>query len=479
MSTEVTAASTVSPFRGRLKAYSSVRGLTAKSGPSPIQWYAAALVLATAGLAYAVSTNEFVGAGPLWMLVLLGAAAALAERQSVQVGRHLHTSVSVLPIMFTAVVFGPQAAMVVAACALLPDLRPPYTRWLVWTASRMLPAGIAGLVAAAALSENDSFARFLAAVTVAVSVEGAIDLVLVTTTVRLRHRGTSVETLYGLTRLLVVTVPLFSPLVAVLAYAYIELSPWTVLFFIAPMLAAHKLVALYQEQRRLAERLSAANYELERANLSFASALVATLDARDRYTAGHSAAVAIYARDIAVRLGLPSAAQDTAHLAGLLHDIGKIGLPAGILEKEGPLTSAERRQMEQHSVIGARILENVAAYSDIAVFVRHHHERYDGAGYPDGVRGDDIPIIARIIGVADAYNAMTSGRPYRDALPTELARERLRMATGSQFDPAVVAAFESILDEAPNAYHRAARADFSVEAQRHPALIPVPGIAAA
>ncbi|MDQ4027740.1 MAG: HD-GYP domain-containing protein, partial [Actinomycetota bacterium] len=321
--------------------------------------------------------------------------------------------------------------------------------------------------------------RFLVAVGVAVAVEGVIDLVLVTLTVRMRHRGTFIETLSGLIRLLVVTVPLFAPLVAVLAYAYMELSPWTVLFFIAPMLAAHKLVALYQEQRRLADRLTAANHELEQANLSFASALVATLDARDRYTAGHAAAVAIYARDIAMRLSLPPGTQDTAHLAGLLHDIGKVGLPAGILEKEGPLTPNERCQMEQHAVIGARILENVAAYADIALFVRHHHERYDGAGYPDGIRGNDIPIIARIIGVADAYNAMTSGRPYRQALSTEVARARLRAAAGSQFDPDVVDAFESILDDAPAPYQCAARADFSVEAQRHPALTPVPDVVAA
>src|SRR5206468_2444165 len=138
-------------------------------------------------------------------------------------------------------------------------------------------------------------------------------------------------------------------------------------------------------QRRLTDDLVTVNDRLERANLSFATALVATLDARDRYTAGHSAAVAIYARDIAARLSLSEDEQQLAHLCGLVHDIGKVGLPAGLLEKTGPLTLDERRQMEGHPVVGEQILMNVENYADIARVVRHHHERVDGNGYPDGL----------------------------------------------------------------------------------------------
>src|SRR5204863_4892026 len=152
----------------------------------------------------------------------------------------------------------------------------------------------------------------------------------------------------------------------------------------------------YQDQRRLAEDLASANVRLERANLSFATALVATLDARDRYTAGHSAAVAIYARDIAERLGLSEEQQQLAHLCGLVHDIGKIGLPPGLLEKPGALTLDERRQMEMHSEIGERILAKVDDYADIAIIVRHHHERWDGEGYPDGLARTNIPMMSRI-----------------------------------------------------------------------------------
>jgi putative nucleotidyltransferase with HDIG domain len=188
------------------------------------------------------------------------------------------------------------------------------------------------------------------------------------------------------------------------------------------------------------------------------------LDARDRYTAGHSAAVAVYARDIAERMGLSDANQRLAHLCGLVHDVGKIGLPAGLLEKPGALGLEERRQMEQHSVIGERILGNVDDYGEIASVVRHHHERLDGLGYPDGLRREEIPLLSRVLAVADAYNAMTSDRPYRDAMPSRVARLRLAQAVESQFDTAVVAAFEAILAGANEAYRLGQGAGFTLDA---------------
>src|SRR5207244_2554929 len=196
---------------------------------------------------------------------------------------------------------------------------------------------------------------------------------------------------------------------------------------------------------------------------------VATLDARDRYTAGHSAAVAVYARDIAARLGLSSTNQQLAHLAGLVHDIGKVGLSAGLLEKPGALTLEERRQMEEHSIIGERILRKVDDYAEIAATVRHHHERVDGNGYPDNLVGEEIPLIARIIAVADAYNAMTSDRPYRDAMPSRVARLRLAQAVETQFDTAVVAAFEALLACGDEDYRLAKGEDFILDTAIEPA----------
>ncbi len=151
---------------------------------------------------------------------------------------------------------------------------------------------------------------------------------------------------------------------------------------------------------------------------------------------------------------------------------GRWALPAGLLEKPEALTLEERRLMEEHSAIGERILAKVEDYADIARIVRHHHERMDGNGYPDRLRGEEIPLVSRIIAVADAYNAMTSGRPYRDAMPSRVARFRLAQASGSQFDTTVVAAFEAILAGCGETYRSGARPEFAIEAQRQPALVP-------
>ena len=210
----------------------------------------------------------------------------------------------------------------------------------------------------------------------------------------------------------------------------------------------------------LASDLQGANEHLNRSNLEFAEALVATLEQSDLYTAGHSKAVAIYSRDIAERMGLPADTQQRAYLCGLVHDIGKVGLPASLLLKDGPLTLEERREMQKHSEIGESILVRVEAYADVALIVRHHHERIDGEGYPDGIPGEMIPQLSKIIAVADAYNAMTSNRPYRDAMPSRVARLRLAQAVESQFDTSVVAAFEAILAGAREDYRTAKREDF-------------------
>ena len=256
------------------------------------------------------------------------------------------------------------------------------------------------------------------------------------------------------------------PLVALLVYGYKLYSVAVVGAFLVPAIALQRVIQLYQTQREAVSDLEDLNARLERASLSFASALVATLDARDRYTAGHSAAVAVYCRDIAERMGLTDEEQQLVHLCGLVHDIGKVGLPPGLLEKGGALTLEERRQMEQHPVIGERILSKVEDYADIARIVRHHYERFDGLGYPDNLKKEEIPLLSRIIAVADAYNAMTSDRPYRDAMPSRVARLRLAQAVESQFDTGVVAAFEAVLAGASDAYRSGQREDFSLEAKR-------------
>ena len=378
-----------------------------------------------------------------------------------------------LPTLIAAVAFGPLEAALVAAATMLgdPELvsrepeRAPRLKWATYTSARFIGGAAMGLAAQATLAMVGSeFGGLIAATLVSALVGETLDVLFAVVTARVRGRPMR-DAVQTVTPIVVLSAPVYAPVIAVLVFAYVEVSPWTLALFLVPAMAAQRLYALYQEQRRLADDLSLANDTLERTNLQFAGALIATLDARDRYTAGHSAAVAIYSRDIARRMGLPEATQDLAYLCGLVHDIGKIGLAPGLLEKPGALTLDERRQMQEHSAIGERILAHVDEYSEIATIVRHHHERIDGQGYPDGVADDDIPLVSRIIAVADAYNAMTSDRPYRDAMPSRVARLRLAQAVDSQFDTGAVAAFEAILAGAGEDYRVAGRADFRAFAQ--------------
>jgi putative nucleotidyltransferase with HDIG domain len=420
-----------------------------------------------------------VGEPAPWLPILtLGALALCAEKQPVRVSANVEMTVSVLPILFAAVVYGPIPAMCVTAIGLAADLRRPVIRWTVWTAYRCTSAGLAGVAAQLLLPDDRSFGAMVIVVAFAGVVEACADTAFGAITIAVRRSGSLRALLRTMLPMTAATVPFHALVITLLAYAHAEFSVWTLFLFVAPAFAAQSLYRLYWRERVAREALRETNARLERANLSFAHALVSALDARDRYTAGHSAAVAVYARDLARELNLPEADQELAHLSGLLHDIGKVGLPPGLLEKPGALTTDERRVMEQHAEIGARILGNVEDYRAIATIVRHHHERIDGNGYPGGLIGDSIPLIAKIIAVADAYNAMTSGRSYRDALGAEVALARIREGAGSQFDCHVVTAFERLLGDAPESYRSGADADFSVEVRQQP-ILSVPIAAAA
>jgi putative nucleotidyltransferase with HDIG domain len=401
----------------------------------------------------------------LWALFVLGAIAAAAERQTVAINDRTEMSVAFLPLVFSAVVFGPLGGFAVGALSTALDLRKSPLKWSVYTPIRGLTAAAAGLAVAKLVPQPDHLGQYLLASLVGSLVFLAADGFFSTATAFVRGND-PVAHLQAIASLSWLTVPLYVPVLTLFVYAYHTYSLDLVLVFFVPTLAAQRLLHLYRQEKEATHRLGAANDRLRRASLSFATALVATLDARDQYTAGHSAAVAIYARDIAQRMGLSEEQQELVHLCGLVHDIGKIGLPAGLLEKPGPLTLEERRQMEQHSEIGERILRNVDDYSEIADVVRSHHERIDGMGYPDGIHGDEIPLLARIIGVADAYDAMTSDRPYREALPSRVARMRLAQAVGTQFDTGVVAAFEAILATADENYRSGRGSSFMREREQ-------------
>jgi putative nucleotidyltransferase with HDIG domain len=453
----------------------SLKSRIVLAGPdNRVRVFAATLVglslLVAAGLAasgYELGNPFAVGA--------LCLAAALAQRGQLDFSGAHKVSISLFPILLGAVLFGPLGAMAVSVASMLGEETRPLTRWILYASSRSLTGAAAGVLAI--ILSDETLPSILAASAAAALCTQALDLAFAAIVYTLRGHGSPIAVLRELGPLALMALPVYVPGVALLAFGYETLSPWILPLFLAPALAAQRSFVLYQAERRLANDLALVNTHLERANLSFASALVATLDARDRYTAGHSAAVAIYARDIATRMGLAPDEVKLVHLCGLVHDIGKIGLPAGLLEKPGALTLEERRQMEEHSVIGERILAKVDDYAEIARIVRHHHERIDGQGYPDGLYGDAIPLLSRIIAVADAYNAMTSDRPYRDAMPSRVARLRLAQAVEGQFDTSVVAAFEAILASATEEYRSGAHVDFGLEAQELSRVDTLAGVA--
>ncbi|MBR1555566.1 MAG: HD-GYP domain-containing protein [Oscillospiraceae bacterium] len=175
-------------------------------------------------------------------------------------------------------------------------------------------------------------------------------------------------------------------------------------------------------------------------------ALAEAIEAKDKYTHGHSSRVAQYSEMIAERAGKDEKERQNIYLAGLLHDVGKIGIPEGIINKDSKLTDEEYAIIKTHPVIGNQILRKITKNPSLSIGAHYHHERYDGRGYPEGLKGEEIPEIARIIAVADAYDAMTSKRSYRDTLPQQVVREEIVKGRGTQFDPQFAEIMLSLID---------------------------------
>lgn len=175
--------------------------------------------------------------------------------------------------------------------------------------------------------------------------------------------------------------------------------------------------------------------------------LARTVDAKDKYTSGHSERVANYACRIARRAGESIENQEKIYYMGMLHDIGKIGVPGIIINKEDALSKEEYARIQTHTIIGAKILQSIDVFPDLAIAARCHHERFDGTGYPDRLKGQDIPRFARILAVADSYDAMTSNRSYRRMLPQAQVRQEIVLGRGTQFDPEFADIMLTLIDE--------------------------------
>ena len=204
------------------------------------------------------------------------------------------------------------------------------------------------------------------------------------------------------------------------------------------------------EQMRLISQinreLSKSKEELEKAYLDTIQVLRYTVEAKDTYTRGHSDRVSAYSVLIGRYMGLSDEDLKLLEIGGLFHDIGKIGVPDSVLLKEGKLTDDEYNEIKNHPSIGKHILSNAATFGNIIPIVYHHHEKYDGRGYPGKLAGNDIPLFARIAAVADTFDAMTTKRSYRNALPLDVVRAEIVKCTGTQFDPEVAKVFLDIID---------------------------------
>lgn len=195
------------------------------------------------------------------------------------------------------------------------------------------------------------------------------------------------------------------------------------------------------------ERENARNRrKAEKLTYQIMETLVQTIEAKDKYTKGHSARVAEYAKALAEKMGMTKEEQNEIYYMGMLHDIGKIGIADTIINKPGKLTDEEYAVIKTHPVVGYNILKNMDEIKGIENGARWHHERYDGKGYPDGLSGEEIPLYARIIAVADVYDAMTSNRSYRSVLPQKEVREEIRRVSATQLDPVIAGCMVQLID---------------------------------
>jgi putative nucleotidyltransferase with HDIG domain len=249
----------------------------------------------------------------------------------------------------------------------------------------------------------------------------------------------------------------------VVAALYAKVGIIAVVLLFVPLLASQYMFKLLvREKDHLAKQKELSDQYFEM-NIGLAAAMVVLLDSKDEYTAQHSAAVAMYCRDIATALELPEHVADALHLAGLLHDLGKVGVPDAVLRKTTVLDDEDWASIREHPEKGAEVLSHLVAYQEVADIVRYHHERLDGSGYPSGIHGESIPELSRILAVADSYHAMTSDRPYHSARSSFEALKELRLVAGLTLDKQYVEALARVLRDKDLAYRDGSSTDFRGE----------------
>ena len=343
------------------------------------------------------------------------------------------------PIDFVLIlVYGPALAMLITALgALIAEIIEGKISWykILFNASQFaLSVGIAGITyqqAGGVVGAQNIFKFILPAVICAITY--CIFNIALFTIVVSFAQNTRITTIWRIN--IKETIPSYlaeAPMGFLMAIIYVEVGVLGILLFFLPLLLARRSFELYTKMRKV--------------YLETIRALAAAIDAKDPYTKGHSERVAATAVALAQELNLSGRDIENIEYTALLHDIGKIGIADNILGKNSSLTDKEFDKIKEHPVMGAKIIEPVDFLKNSYEAIYHHHERYNGKGYPDGIKSEDIPILARIIAVADAYDAMGSDRPYRKKLNMDAILKELKNQSGEQFDPEVVKALISVLD---------------------------------
>jgi putative nucleotidyltransferase with HDIG domain len=404
--------------------------------------------------ACAVLANAFtrIGETPTgWTtFAVLTTAASLAQLTAVHLTQNRVFHPAIVFAIAGALVLAPEQVALMCLLQHIPDWVKQRYAWYIQPfniANYVLSATTAAYIAASLGAGGAAPAHFALAATAAVVVFVVVNRTLLAGMLRLA-RGVKLNE----SRLLALDDLALEFVMALIAVTFAALythSALLALLSLAPLLLVHLTQRASGQLERAsatiqqhAQRLEETNAVLIQRSTAALEALSATVDARDTYTAGHSRSVRELALTLGRELALPPAALDRLAQAALLHDIGKIGVPDTVLLKDGPLSQQEWQLMRAHAEDGARIIERLGYLDDVVPAIRHHHERFDGRGYPDGLLGDSIPLAARIIHVADALDAMVTKRVYRPARTGEEALAEIRTGRGTDFCPRCVDALE-------------------------------------
>ncbi len=343
------------------------------------------------------------------------------------------------PIDFVVIlVYGPATAMVVTVFgALIGEIGGGKTRWykIVFNiAQYALSAGIAGMVyqGLGGVIGAANLSNYIIPAAICAVVYYLINSNLFMTVISIAEEVSILSVWKNRIRGIIATYLALAPIGFIMAMIYVAIGIWGIILFFFPLILARRSFELYTKMRIV--------------YLETIRALAAAIDAKDPYTKGHSERVAETSVALAQELNLSDRDIENIEYTALLHDIGKIGIADNILGKDSKLTNKEFGKIKEHTVIGAKIIEPVDFLKNSYKAIYHHHEKYNGKGYPDGLKSEDIPLSARIIAVADAYDAMGSDRPYRKKLNHNKILRELKEQSGKQFDPEVVKVLISVLD---------------------------------